>query len=168
MHIRVKMNSLNFTALEEVMLTPEILAEFDLFKDVSKDTLKEVSAISETVKVKKDDHVFREGELADKIHMLVSGSIVLRVKLTSRPDSVTVSFINRPHQTFGWSGVVAPNHYTASAACEEDSELVAIPSEKFMQILSNHPEDGFKVMLRITTIVSDRLRNSRQALLKTL
>lgn len=150
------------------MLTPEVLAEFDLFKDVSRETVQAVAAISETVKVKKDDFVFREGEVADKLHLLVSGSIALRVNLTSRPDSVTVSFVNRPHQTLGWSGVVTPNHYTASAFCEEDAELVAIPSAKFMQILDGHPEDGFKIMLRITTIISDRLRNSRQALLKTL
>jgi CRP-like cAMP-binding protein len=150
------------------MLTPEMLAEFDLFRDVSRETLEAVAAVCETVKVKKDGFVFREGETADKLHMLVSGSIVLRVKLTSRPDSVTVSFVNRPHQTLGWSGVVTPNHYTASALCEEDSELIAIPSDKFMQILDGHPEDGFKIMLRITTIIADRLRNSRQALLKTL
>ena len=150
------------------MVTPEMLAEFDLFKEVSKDTLKEVTAISQTIKVGKDDYVFREGEKADQLHLLVSGSIALRVNLTSRPDSVTVSFVNRPHQTLGWSGVVTPNHYTASAFCEEDSELVAIPSDKFMKILNLHPEDGFKVMLRITAVISDRLRNSRQALLKTL
>ncbi|HSO13181.1 MAG TPA: cyclic nucleotide-binding domain-containing protein [Anaerolineales bacterium] len=150
------------------MITPEMLAEFDLFKEVSKDTLKEVAAISETIKVNKDNFVFREGEKADKLHLLVSGSIALRVKLTSRPESVTVSFVNRPHQTLGWSGVVSPNHYTASAVCEEDSELVAIPSGKFMQILDKHPESGYKIMLRITAIISDRLRNSRQALLKTL
>lgn len=150
------------------MLTPEMLAEFDLFKEVSRETILAVAAISETVKVKKDDFVFREGESADKLHLLVNGSIALRVKLTSRPDSVTVSFVNRPHQTLGWSGVVRPNHYTASALCEEDSELVAIPSDKFMQVLEQHPKDGFRVMLRITAIISDRLRNSRQALLKTL
>jgi len=162
------MNLLNFTALEEVMFTSEMLAEFDLFRDVSKDALKEVAAICESVKVKKDDFVFREGEKAEKLHLLISGSIALRVNLTSRPDSVTVSFINIPHQTLGWSGVVAPNHYTASAFCEEDTELLAIPSEKFMEILEKHPEAGYKVMLRITSIISDRLRNSRQALLKTL
>ncbi len=150
------------------MLTPEMLADFDLFKEVSKETLKEVAAISQIIQVKKDDLVFREGERADKLHLLVSGSIALRVKLTSRPESVTVSFVNRPHQTLGWSGVVSPNHYTASAVCEEDSELVAIPADQFMQILEQHPADGFKVMLRIAAIVSDRLRNSRQALLKTL
>jgi hypothetical protein len=44
------------------MITPEMLAEFDLFREVSKDTVKEVDAISETIKVNKDDFVFREGE----------------------------------------------------------------------------------------------------------
>jgi CRP/FNR family transcriptional regulator len=150
------------------MITSEILAEFDLFKDVSNDTLKEIASISNTIKVDKGGYVFREGEKADKLHLLVRGSIALRVNLTSRPDSVTVSFINIPHQTLGWSGVVAPNHYTASAFCEEDTELLVIPSDQFLQILDAHPEAGYKIMLRITQIISDRLRNSRQALLKSL
>jgi len=150
------------------MITSGTLADFELFRDVSKEALGKIATICETVHVKKGDFVFKEGGVADKLHLLISGSIALRVNLTSRPDSVTVSFINRPHQTLGWSGVVSPNHYTASAACEEDCELVAIPSEKFLRILDQHPEDGYKIMLRITQIISDRLRNSRQALLKTL
>jgi len=150
------------------MTTPELLAEFDLFRDVSMDVLTEISAICEITKVKKDDFVFREGDTADKLHLLTSGSIALRVNLTSRPDFVTVSFINAPHKTIGWSGVVSPNHYTASAYCEEDTELITIPSGEFMKILDRHPEAGYKIMLRITQIISDRLRNSRQALLKTI
>jgi CRP-like cAMP-binding protein len=150
------------------MATYESLSQYDLFKDIPRDALTKIANICETVKVKQGEHVFREGETADKLHLLISGSIALRVKLTSRPDSITVSFINRPHQTLGWSGVVSPNHYTSSAFCEEDSELIAIPSGKFLEILDQHPEAGYKIMLRITTIISDRLRNSRQALLKTI
>jgi len=150
------------------MATPEMLAEFDLFRDVSPDVLSEISGICETTKVEKDGFVFREGDTADKLHLLISGSIALRVNLTSRPDSVTVSFINTPHKTIGWSGVVAPNHYTATAYCEEDTELISVPASDFMNILDRHPEAGYKIMLRITQIISDRLRNSRQALLKTI
>ena len=150
------------------MITSEMLAEFDLFKGVAKEILDEIAGICETIKAEKDSFVFREGDKADKLHLLLSGSIALRVKLTSRPDSVTVSFLNIPHQTLGWSGVVSPNHYTASAYCEEDTELVAIPSDKFMQILDQNPDAGYKIMLRITQVISDRLRNSRQALLKTI
>ena len=150
------------------MIASEMLAEFDLFKGVSNDVLKEIASISDTIKLGKGEFVFREGEKADKLHLLISGSIALRVNLTSRPDSVTVSFINIPHQTLGWSGVVSPNHYTASAVCEEDTELLVIPSDKFMQILDARPDAGFKIMLRITQVIADRLRNSRQALLKSL
>ena len=35
-------------------------------------------------------------------------------------------------------------------------------------VLEAHPEAGFKIMLRITGIVADRLRNSRGVLLKTM
>ena len=150
------------------MITKETLADFELFIGIPVNILDEMAGICDDVFVMKDGFVFREGERADKLHLLVKGSIALRVNLTSRPDSVTVSIVSRPRQTLGWSGVVAPNHYTASAVCEEDSHLIAIPADKFMQVLESHPEAGFKIMLRITEIISDRLRNSRQALLKTM
>jgi CRP-like cAMP-binding protein len=158
----------NFTASEEDMVTPDMLAEFDLFREVSRDVLAKVAPICETVKVEKGGFVFKEGMVADKLHLLVRGSIALRVNLTSRPDSVTVSFLDHPYQTLGWSGVVTPNHYTASAYCETDAELIAIPSKRLLEILDRHPEAGYRIMLRITSVISDRLRNSRQALLKTL
>jgi hypothetical protein len=37
-----------------------------------------------------------------------------------------------------------------------------------MKLLNENPEAGFAVMQRLTELVSSRLRNSRQALLKTL
>lgn len=150
------------------MISPEMLAGFDLFKGVSEETLSQIASISQIVRVAKGEFVFKEGEQADTLHLLVGGSIALRVNLTSRPDFVTVSFIHNPHQILGWSGVVAPNHYTASAYCEEDTELLVIPSNRFMDVLQNDPDAGFRIMLRITQVISDRLRNSRQALLKSL
>ena len=150
------------------MITTEMLAGFDLFKGVPADVLEEIAKHCEEISVSKDGYVFHEGERAEHLHLLVKGSVALRVNLTSRPDFVTVSIVNRPYQTLGWSGVVPPNHYTASAFCEEDSRLIAIPSDKFLQVLEAHPEAGFKIMLRVTEIIADRLRNSRGALLKTM
>ena len=150
------------------MNTRETLSDFDLFTGIPADVLDEIARLCQQVLVSKDEYVFREGERAEQLHLLVKGSIALRVNLTSRPDFVTVSIVNRPYQTLGWSGVVAPNHYTASAFCEEDSRLIAIPSDKFLLVLEAHPEAGFKIMLRITEIIADRLRNSRGALLKTM
>ena len=150
------------------MITTDALSRFDLFKGLSESLLTEIAALSEEVSVKQGEFIFREGEKADKLHFLLNGSVALRVKLTSRPESVTVSFVSMPYQSFGWSGIVAPNHYTSSAECDEDSNLLIIPAEPFMKLLEKNPESGFKVMQRITVIIADRLRNSRQALLKTI
>ncbi len=150
------------------MITTETLSGFDLFKGLSESLLAEIAALSEEVSVKQGEFIFREGEKADKLHFLLNGSVALRVKLTSRPESVTVSFVSMPYQSFGWSGIVAPNHYTSSAECDEDSNLLIIPAASFMKLLEANPESGFKVMQRIAEIIADRLRNSRQALLKTM
>lgn len=150
------------------MITTEMLSQFGLFNGLPESLLNEIAAISSETSYKNDEYVFREGETADKLHLLVKGSIALRVKLTSRPDRVTVSFISTPFQSFGWSGVVPPFHYTSSAQCDEDSELLTIPAAPFMKLLEQNPEAGFKVMQRITVVIADRLRNSHQALLKTI
>lgn len=150
------------------MIDTDTLSQFDLFRGLPDALLKDIAAISEESSAKKGEIIFREGEKADKLHFLVSGSVALRVKLTSRPESVTVSFVSSPHQSFGWSGIVAPNHYTSSAECDEDSKLVIIPAKPFMNLLEQNPEAGFKVIQRIAEIIADRLRNSRQALLKTI
>jgi len=146
----------------------EVLSKFDLFKGLPESLLKEIAALSAEVSVKKGGVIFQEGEKADKLHFLINGSVALRVNLTSRVESVTVSFVSSPYQSFGWSGIVAPNHYTANAESEEDSTLMVISAAPFMKLLEQNPESGFTVMQRITEIIADRLRNSRQALLKTL
>ena len=150
------------------MVTTNLLSEFSLFKDLPEPLLMAIAAIAEEVSAKNGEVVFREGEKADKLHFLVNGSVALRVKLTSRPESVTVSFVSTPYQSFGWSGIVAPNHYTSSAECDEDSNLIIIPAGPFLKLLEANPESGFKVMQRITEIIADRLRNSRQVLIKTM
>lgn len=150
------------------MISTETLSQFSLFNGLPGSFLQEIASISRQSSCKKDEYVFREGETADKLHFLLEGSIALRVSLTSRPESITVSYLSQPHQIFGWSGLVAPHHYTASAQCDEDSELLIVPAEQFMKLLGNQPEHGYHVMLRIAEVIADRLRNSRQALLKTL
>jgi CRP-like cAMP-binding protein len=150
------------------MTSTALLSEFSLFKGLPETLLKKIAAIGDEASAAKGDFIFREGEKAGKLHFLISGSIALRVKRTSKPQYVTVSFVSKPYESFGWSGIVPPYHYTASAECEEGTKFLVISSGPFMKLLEQNPESGFKVMQHITEIIADRLRNSRQALLKTM
>jgi CRP-like cAMP-binding protein len=150
------------------MATNAPLSEFALFRNLSEELLDKIAVLGEEVAFSQGDFIFREGEEADKLHFSLEGKIVLKVKLTSRPESVTVSAVGQKYESFGWSGIVPPYHYTASAICETDCKVLTIPGDKFMKLLEGDPVAGFTVMQRLTEIVASRLRNSRQALLKTI
>jgi CRP-like cAMP-binding protein len=150
------------------MATKAPLSEFPLFRDLPDELLEKVAALCEEETFEQGDSIFREGEKADKLHFLLKGNIVLKVELTSRPESITVSAVKQKHESFGWSGIVPPFHYTASAICEEECKVMTLPGEAFMGLLQKYPSAGFTVMQRLTELISSRLRTSRQGLLKTL
>ena len=150
------------------MATNAPLSDFPLFRNLPEELLEKVAALGEEASFSQGESVFREGEEADKLHFLLEGEIVLKVKLTSRPEQISVSVVSQQHESFGWSGIVPPYHYTASAICEVDCKVLTIPGDGFMKLLNENPAAGFTVMQRLTELVASRLRNSRQALLKTL
>jgi CRP/FNR family cyclic AMP-dependent transcriptional regulator len=150
------------------MGTKALLAEFTLFHNLPADLLEQIAKIGEEEAYTTGETVFREGEKADKLHFLLSGNVTLKVKLTSRPESITVSAVNQRYESFGWSGIIPPFHYTATAYCEQDCKVLTFPGERFMELLQTDPKAGFLVMQRIAELIASRLRNSRQALLKTL
>jgi len=150
------------------MATTLSLAEFPLFRNLPEDLLDKIAALGEEASFSPGDVIFREGGSADKLHFLLNGEVLLKVSLTSRPESITVSAVGQRFESFGWSGIVPSYHYTASAICETDCKILTIPGVKFMNLLEENPAAGFAVMQRLTELISSRLRNSRQALLKTL
>jgi CRP/FNR family cyclic AMP-dependent transcriptional regulator len=150
------------------MATNAPLSEFALFRNLPEELLDKVAALGEEMTYSEGDFIFREGDQADKLHFLLVGEVVLKVNLTSRPESITVSAVSQQYESFGWSGIVPPYHYTASAVCTADCKVLTIPGEGFMNLLEKNTAAGFIVMRRLTELVASRLRNSRQALLKTL
>ncbi len=144
------------------------LSQIELIKDLPERLMREILGYCVEINKKKDEVIFNAQDEARTLFILLEGSVAIRVGLTSRPENVTISFVNKPYSAFGWSGVVSPFHYTATAVCDEDSRLLAIDGHRLMQLLEDNPAEGFVVMRRMTEIISNRLRNSHLALLKTL
>jgi CRP-like cAMP-binding protein len=150
------------------MVNPEELHAVGLFDEIPDEQLTKIVEISREMTFKQGELIFREGSEAENIYVLLDGKVAIRVHLTSRPESLTVSVINKPYQSFGWSGIVSPYHFTASALCESDCRLLAISGQELLQKLREDPESGFQVMCKISEMISSRLRSSRQVLLKSL
>jgi CRP-like cAMP-binding protein len=150
------------------MVTAGMLTKIDLFENLPQASLEVLASSCERVQCAPGEVLFREGERAHKLYVLEKGKVVIRLQLTSRPETITVAVLSKPHTSFGWSSVVAPFFYTAAAVCEVESELISVDARALMGILEREPEVGYIIMKRITKIISSRLRNSRGALLRTL
>ena len=150
------------------MVSNEMLSQIDLFEGLPQNQLEAIAKISEETTRQRGELIFQEATKAEYLYVLLEGKVAIRLQISSKPQSITVSVINQTNESFGWSGMVAPYHYTASALCESDCRLLAIDGQKLIQVLKQDPRSGFIVMERISEIISNRLRNSRMVLLKSM
>lgn len=146
----------------------EVLRNVELFEGATEELLTKVTGIAEGKNFTLGEMIFEEGEKAEWIYILLEGKVRISIDLTSKPTYVTVAMLSEPNWAFGWSGIVAPYRYTATATCDEDTRVLAIPGIKFEEILDQEAECGCKVMKKLTELISNRLRNSRMVLLRTM
>lgn len=146
----------------------EALRSVELFEGATDELLAKVAEIAEEKTFVLGEMIFEEGEKANWVYILLEGKVRISVDLTSKPTYITVAMIQESNWAFGWSGIVAPYRYTASATCEVETRVLAIPGIKFEEVLDQEPECGCRVMKKLTELISSRLRNSRMTLLRTM
>ena len=127
----------------------KMLSQADLFAGLSTDQLTGIAELCQEVTCAEGEMLFREGQEAKKLYILLEGKINLQVWLASQRQQITVEVISQPYQTIGWSGLVPPYFYTSSAACQTNSRFLAMDGAAFYRLLEQDPFTGFVVMRRI-------------------
>ncbi len=150
------------------MVSIEELSKVELFEGLSPEQLTRISEVCEIVSLSKGEQLFREGEPAKNFFILLEGKVVIQIQASSSPANISVAVINQPNQSLGWSGLVSPYFYTASALCEQNCRLLSVEGAGFVEILKQDSEAGVLVFMRVAEVISNRLKNSRSVLLKAL
>ncbi|NIM95999.1 MAG: cyclic nucleotide-binding domain-containing protein [Anaerolineales bacterium] len=150
------------------MVSTEIISQVELFEGLPRRQLSKVAEFFEEESYSRGALIFNEGDPAECLYVLLEGKVAIRLHLSSRPESVTVAMLEQTYETFGWSSLVAPYYYTASALCEDNCKVLSISGLDLIGILEQEPASGFEVMRKITEVIGSRLRNSRMVLLKSL
>lgn len=122
----------------------------------------------EVVHHQEGEILFKVGELAKDIFFLLDGKVGIQVQLSSRPETVSIVVLQKDGQLVGWSGLMESAHYTATAVCLNDSQLIKIDGNELMQVLEQNPKEGFLVMREIAKVISNRMRNLQSVVLKTM
>ena len=150
------------------MITPTMLSTSPIFAGLTEDQLTAFAMLAEDVTCVAGEALFREGEEASRLYILISGKISVQVQPTSLNQPLTIVTLGTPGQLVGWSGFMPPHYYTAAAVCQERSRLAALDGAAFNHLLDDSPTLGLTIMRRIAEVISDRLRNTQRIVLKTL
>jgi len=150
------------------MITPTLLSASPIFAGLSEEQLTAFVMLAEDVTCMAGEALFREGEEASRLYVLINGRVSVQVQPTSLNQPLTIVTLGTPGQLVGWSGFMPPHYYTAAAVCQERSQLAAFNGVAFNRLLDDDPALGLTIMRRIAEVISERLRNTQRIVLKTL
>jgi CRP-like cAMP-binding protein len=130
------------------------LKQGDLFWGMDSSFVKQVMEEAEKVTFKEGELLFKEGDPADYMYVLIKG----RVKLSLENVTGTVIYVaNEAGEVIGWSAVLDRDEYTASAKCADDASMLKFEKRNFLEKLSEVPESGAILYKRLARMLGERL-----------
>ena len=144
-------------ALEHLLASP-FLEGFD-----PRD-LAELARRATVVSFDQSEPVFTQGNPATCLYLLVAGTVELSVGREGGPGLV-VETVTHQGYPIGWSAMVEPYVYRATATAREPTRLVAIGREALEHQARANPGFGMTLMRAVVGIVGDRLRATRTRLI---
>lgn len=149
------------------MPASDTLKSSRLFGGLGSSHLVKIAALCREESCKEGSTIFREGDEAKDLHILVEGKVALDMKLCPHGDREcilsVVEAVNKG-ESLGWSAIVEPHKYTLSARCMVDTKLLALNGEKLRQSMAADHDLGYEVMKRLAELISERLTHTRLTL----
>jgi len=116
------------------------------------------------VHFRKGELIFREGEKADKVHLIESGSVALEV--CNGPKSIVVVDTVSAGELLGLSWLFPPHKWRVSARACESTTAIVFNGAILREYSERDHSLGFQLFKRISEVMIRRLESSRQRLLQ--
>lgn len=159
------------------MHTPvDLLRESEFFSVFDDEDLYALARHAVRLSFDKGDRIMEEGRPAERFYVIERGTVALSFLAPPDPsemdpvisgglrEQVAIHTINRPGVLIGWSAMVEPHLYKASAEACETSRLLAFEREFVEEYCERRPEFGWRFLKRIMWVLGDRIGAGRQQL----
>ena len=146
------------------MIPTQELKSFALFKGLTDKQLDKISGLCNQHTLEKGSLVFAQGKPAMELHLCKTGRVEITVQLREPWGIEIPVHTSGPGEVFGWSALVEPRLYTASAKCVEKTEDIYLKGSDLQEVFQKEPVIGYIVMTNLSTVISSRLTETRQKL----
>lgn len=132
--------------------------ESDLFKGVSARVIGEIGRGAVELVFEPDSLIFKADDEASTIYELVEGTVDI---IVLEKEHIQYS-VTRPGEIFGWSALVEPYIYTATARATTAVKSIAISRDIIEATVTRHPAEGLIVYKNLAGIIGQRLKGAYQ------
>jgi CRP-like cAMP-binding protein len=137
------------------------IQEVELFQGIPSHIIDEIAELITQESHKAGHVLLKEDDFADYLYILEEGEI----NLTIQGENYLSFSIDKTGSVFGWSSLVDPNRYTATAECIKESKVIKIDADRLMRIFHKHPVEGLTIMRRLAGVIAMRLVKSYQEII---
>lgn len=145
------------------MVSMDALRASELFQGLSDDELAIIARMAREETFEPEARIFSEGEPAESLYIVVRGRIAILIDLGQGRQTVVDTV--GPGDSFGWSALVPPFVYTASAACAQAATVLVIPGDGLRELCQQHCRTAYAIMERVAGVISTRLSDTRLRLM---
>lgn len=148
------------------MTTIQELKSFNMFHGLDDNELQRLVPLCHERSLKKGDICCAQGTPANELHLCRHGQVDIVIKHFEAP-TINVKILSvRKGDAFGWSALVRPYQYTASAICVKDTEEIYLKRTELFHLFDQNPRTGYVFMKNLAALVSCRLTEYSKRLSK--
>jgi CRP-like cAMP-binding protein len=142
-----------------------ILKENILFQDLTQRQLKFVANIVHLRKYRKDEAIFRQGEVGVGMYIIVQGAVDITVEENQAQEGphrreVVMTKLGTGDFFGELSLVEEGGRRSATAAATDNTTLIGFFKPDLLEILERNPAAGVKITLRLGEVLGRRLRET--------
>jgi CRP-like cAMP-binding protein len=142
------------------MVSAEWLKKTELFGNLKEFQLDTLLSRSSVETFPEGKTIFRQGEDANHLYILIEGMVNLSVKTGGKFDFLT-SKVEKEGAAFGIPSPIEPFRYNVTATCLKPSKLLVINAGRVRMDMEKDPEMGMEIMKKLASIYFNRLNEMR-------
>jgi CRP/FNR family transcriptional regulator, cyclic AMP receptor protein len=142
------------------MVSADLLKKVELFEALDEFRLSVILSHSRVESCPEGRIIFREGEDATYLYVLIEGAIDFSVR-AQKKVAVMSSQVTREGSIFGIPSLLEPYRYNVTAICSVPSRILRVEADYLRTRMDEEPRLGMKIMKKLALIYFNRLNELR-------
>ena len=142
------------------MVSTDWLRKTELFRTLDECQLSALLSHSSVESFPEGKTIFRQGDEANHLCLLIEGMIDLSFKTGENIDFLT-SKVEKEGAAFGVPSLIEPFRYNVTATCLKSSKIFVIDAARVRMEMEKDPRMGMEILKKLVSIYFNRLNEMR-------